>query len=101
MSNAKATCIRDNNGPNDKSSTMGNGENIKYGSVDSIFALCGKEKLIRNKVFRTLLFRLAHMVLTVDIMDSLFNAHVSYILSNLFDLMLTMDSEIYIDAPLP
>lgn len=81
---------------------MGKGENIKYGSVDSIFALCGKEKLIRNKVFRTnLLFRLAHMVLTVDIMDSLFNAHVSYILSNLFDLMLTMDSESYIYAPLP
>jgi hypothetical protein len=53
---------------------MGNGENIKYGSVDSIFALCGKEKLIRKKVFRTnLLFRLAHMVLTVDIMNSLFN----------------------------
>jgi hypothetical protein len=74
LSNAKATCIRDNNGPNDKSSTMGNGENIKYGSVDSIFALCGKEKLKRNKVFRTnLLFRLAHMVLTVDIMDSVFN----------------------------
>jgi hypothetical protein len=66
LSNAKATCIRDNNGPNDKSSTMGNGENIKYGSVDSMFALCGKEKLIRNKVFRTnLLFRLAHMVLTM------------------------------------
>ena len=80
MSNAKATCIRDNNGPNDKSSTMGNGENIKYGSVDSIFALCGKEKLIRKKVFRTnLLFRLVHMVLTVDIMDSLFNIIYFYV----------------------
>jgi hypothetical protein len=46
LSNAKAICIRDNNGPNDKSSTMDNGENIKYGSIDSIFTLCGKEKLI-------------------------------------------------------
>jgi hypothetical protein len=63
---------RDNNGPNNKSSTMGNGENIKYVSVNSIFALCGKEMLIRNN----LLFRLAHMVLTVDIMDSLFNSYV-------------------------
>jgi hypothetical protein len=63
---------RDNNGPNNKSSTMGNGENIKYVSVNSIFALCGKEILIRNN----LLFRLAHMVLTVDIMDSLFNSYV-------------------------
>jgi hypothetical protein len=90
LSNAKATCIRDNNGPNDKSSTMGNGENIKYGSIDSIFTLCGKEKLIRNKVFRfaNLLFRLVLMVLTVDIMDSLFNLLCIFVYFEYSDLRL-------------
>jgi hypothetical protein len=89
LSNAKAICIRDNNGPNDKSSPMGNGENIKYGSIDSIFTLCGKEKLIRNKVFRAnLLFRLAHMVLTVDIMDSLFNLLCIFVYFEYSDLRL-------------